>query len=120
MWARACINETRRKIMLVMGICNPANEVDGYHGLCLTQTELRRVVRQGLMQNLPVKTEHCGSVVGSVISAFIDDVGQLIYLTDSEFLLKTIRKWTTEATRANLATTQDDYLVREIVQILQE
>ena len=44
----------------------------------------------------------------------------LLYLTDSESLLKTIRKWTDEGTRANLDTTPDDDLVREIVQILQE
>jgi hypothetical protein len=63
--------------MLVMGICNPTGEDDAYNGLYLTQTELRRVVRQGLMHNLPVKTEHCGSAVGTVISAFIDGAGQL-------------------------------------------
>ena len=44
----------------------------------------------------------------------------LLYLTDSESLLKTISKWVGEGTRANLATTPDADLVREIVQILQE
>ena len=44
----------------------------------------------------------------------------LLYLTDSESLLKTIRKWIGERTRANLATTPDVDLVKEIVQILQE
>jgi hypothetical protein len=63
--------------MLVVGICNPAGEHDGYNGLYLTEDELRRVVRQGLMHNLPVKTEHCGSAIGSVISSFIDADGQL-------------------------------------------
>ncbi len=43
----------------------------------------------------------------------------LLYLTDSESLLKTIRKWTGQGTRANLDTTPDDDLVREIIQILQ-
>ena len=63
--------------MLVVGICNPAGEQAGYNGLYLTQDELRRVVQQDAMRNLPVKTEHCGSAVGSVISAFIDAQGQL-------------------------------------------
>lgn len=63
--------------MLVVGICNPAGEKAGYNGLYLTQDELRRVVQQNLMRNLPVKTEHCGSAVGSVISSFIDAQGQL-------------------------------------------
>jgi ribonuclease HI len=44
----------------------------------------------------------------------------LLYLTDSESLLKTISKWIGEGTRANLATTPDGDIVREIVQILQE
>jgi hypothetical protein len=44
----------------------------------------------------------------------------LLYLTDSESLLKTISKWVGEGTRANLATTPDGDLVREIVQILQK
>jgi hypothetical protein len=44
----------------------------------------------------------------------------LLYLTDSESLLKTISKWVGEGTRANLATTPDEDIVREIVQILQE
>lgn len=66
--------------MLVVGICNPAGEQDGYNGLYLTEDELRRVVRQGLMHNLPVKTEHCGSAIGSVISSFIDADGQLNYV----------------------------------------
>ena len=44
----------------------------------------------------------------------------LLYLTDSESLLKTISKWVGEGTRANLTTTPDGDIVREIVQILQE
>ena len=63
--------------MLVVGVCNPAGERAGYNGLYLTEAELRRVVQQGLMQNLPVMTEHSGSAVGSVVSSFIDAQGQL-------------------------------------------
>jgi hypothetical protein len=63
--------------MLVVGICNPAGEADGYNGLYLTQNEMRQVVNEGSMRNLPVMTEHSGSAVGSVISSFLDDRGQL-------------------------------------------
>ena len=63
--------------MLVVGICNPAGEADGYNGLYLTQNELEQVVRDGLMRDLPVMAEHSGSAVGSVISSFIDERGQL-------------------------------------------
>lgn len=63
--------------MLVVGICNPAGEADGYNGLYLTQNELRQVVSDGLMRDLPVMAEHSGSAVGSVISSFIDERGQL-------------------------------------------
>ena len=63
--------------MLVVGICNPAGEADGYNGLYLTQNEMRQVVSEGSMRNLPVMAEHSGSAVGSVISSFIDDKGQL-------------------------------------------
>ena len=63
--------------MLVTGVCNPAGEAAGYNGLYLTQDELRRVVGQGLMRDLPVMAEHSGSAVGRVISSFIDASGQL-------------------------------------------
>lgn len=63
--------------MLVVGVCNPAGEADGYNGLYLTQNELQQVVREGLMRDLPVMAEHSGSAVGNVISSFIDDRGQL-------------------------------------------
>lgn len=72
-----CINDCGNTRMLVVGVCNPAGEEAGYNGLYLTQDELRRVVQQDLMLKLPVKTEHCGSAVGSVISSFIDQKGQL-------------------------------------------
>jgi hypothetical protein len=63
--------------MLVMGICNPAGENDAYNGLYLTQNELRNVVSNRSMLNLPVKTEHAGSTVGKVVSSFLDDSGRL-------------------------------------------
>lgn len=63
--------------MLVMGICNPTGEDDAYNGLYLTQNELRNVVNNRSMLNLPVKTEHAGSTVGKVVSSFLDDAGRL-------------------------------------------
>jgi hypothetical protein len=63
--------------MLVVGVCNPAGEADGYNGLYLTQSELRGVVSTGSMRDLPVMAEHSGSAVGSVISSFIDEDGRL-------------------------------------------
>lgn len=63
--------------MLVVGVCNPAGEADGYNGLYLTQVEMERVVRDGAMRDLPVMAEHSGSAIGSVISTFLDDRGQL-------------------------------------------
>lgn len=63
--------------MLVSGVCNPPGEENGYNGLYLTRDELRRVVGQGSMHDLPVMAEHSGSAVGRVISSFIDSNGQL-------------------------------------------
>jgi len=63
--------------MLVMGICNPTGEDDTYNGLYLTRNELKNVVSSQSMKNLPVKTEHAGSTVGTVVSSFLDDQGRL-------------------------------------------
>ena len=63
--------------MLVMGICNPTGEDDTYNGLYLTRNELKNVVSNQSMLNLPVKTEHAGSTVGKVVSSFLDDQGRL-------------------------------------------
>lgn len=61
--------------MLVLGVANPRGEEDTYNGLFLTDAELRRVAPT--MRGLPVKCEHAGLAVGSVVSAFVDTDGQL-------------------------------------------
>jgi hypothetical protein len=63
--------------MLIMGVCNPKGEDDTYNGLYMTQTELREVVRDNKMRNVPVKTEHAGSEVGHVVTSFLDASGNL-------------------------------------------
>ena len=63
--------------MLIMGVCNPAGELDTYNGLYMTATELAEVVRDNKMRNLPVKTEHAGSQVGHVVTSFLDASGNL-------------------------------------------
>ena len=63
--------------MLIMGVCNPTGEEDTYNGLYMTATELREIVRDNKMRNVPVKTEHAGSEVGRVLTAFLDASGNL-------------------------------------------
>lgn len=58
-------------IMLVVGICNPAGESEDYNGLYLTQSELESAA--AAMPGVPVKAEHAGTNIGSVVSAWIDD-----------------------------------------------
>ena len=60
-----------------MGVCNPTGEKDSYNGLYMTATELREIVRDNRMRNLPVKTEHAGSEVGHVVTSFLDASGNL-------------------------------------------
>jgi hypothetical protein len=63
--------------MLIMGVCNPADEDDSYNGLYMTATELSAIVRDNKMRNLPVKTEDAGSEVGRVVTSFLDARGNL-------------------------------------------
>ena len=63
--------------MLLMGICNPSGEKDSYNGLYMTESELAGVVAESKMRDIPVKTEHAGSEVGRVITAFQDAGGNL-------------------------------------------
>ena len=61
--------------MLVMGICNPTGENDTYNGLNFTKNELWKL--KDKMRGVSVKTEHAGSVVGRVLSGFVDATGNL-------------------------------------------
>jgi hypothetical protein len=92
--------------MLVTGVCNPAGEAAGYNGLYLTQDELRRVVGQGLMRDLPVMAEHSGSAVGRVISSFIDASGQLhcvMHLADDSLPAHLTREFIRKGIAADLS-----------------
>ena len=66
--------------MLVMGVCNPAGEEQGYNCLYFTDSELHELVCSGALRNVPVKAEHRGEqlgsdFVGSVVSSFVDAGG---------------------------------------------
>ena len=63
--------------MLVMGVCNPPGERDGYNGLYFTDAELRQLSADGRLLHVPVKAEHRGQELGRVVSSFIDPAGRL-------------------------------------------
>jgi hypothetical protein len=63
--------------MLVMGVCNPAGEDQEYNGLYFTDSELRELVCSGALWNVPVKDEHRGEELGTVVSSFVDAGGKL-------------------------------------------
>ena len=63
--------------MLVMGVCNPPGERDGYNGLYFTDHELRQLSADGRLLHVPVKAEHRGQELGRVVSSFIDPAGRL-------------------------------------------
>lgn len=63
--------------MLLVGTCNPTGENSTYNGLYYKQEELQEMVKERLLHDIPVKTEHTGSEIGRVVSSFIDDRGAL-------------------------------------------
>ena len=63
--------------MLVTGVANPPGECSTYNGLFLTTDELERIVAGRELQGVPVKAEHTGGNVGSVVSSFLDKRGRL-------------------------------------------
>ena len=68
--------------MLVVGCCNPKGERRTYNGLWYKQDELTSMVSEGRLSGIPVKTEHTGSQVGTVISSFLDSSGALQCIMD--------------------------------------
>ena len=72
-----CIRIKQQLGMLVMGVCNPAGEGPAYNGLYFTDTELRQLSTDGRLLRVPVKAEHRGQELGSVVSSFIDSAGKL-------------------------------------------
>jgi hypothetical protein len=63
--------------MLIMGVCNPAGESASYNGLYFTDAELHDLAKEGRLLNIPVKAEHRGEQLGTVVSSFMDTDGKL-------------------------------------------
>ena len=63
--------------MHILGVCNPSGEDNSYNGLYLTKSELQHICDSGEFKNVPVLTEHGGASCGTVVSAFLDNTGQL-------------------------------------------
>jgi hypothetical protein len=63
--------------MLIMGVCNPAGESASYNGLYFTDAELHDLAKEGRLLNIPVKAEHRGEQLGTVVSSFVDTDGKL-------------------------------------------
>lgn len=63
--------------MLLVGTCNPSGECHTYNGLRYTQDELSEMVKRGDLCNVPVKNEHTGANIGSVVSGFLSPDGAL-------------------------------------------
>ena len=63
--------------MFVIGTCNPRGEDASYNGLYLTDSEIEDVVANKKMQGIPVKSEHCGSDIGKVISTYMNEQREL-------------------------------------------
>jgi phage head maturation protease len=61
--------------MLIAGVCNPQGECSGYNGLYLTGEEL--VDLAATMRGTPVKAEHTGAVLGTVVSGYVASDGAL-------------------------------------------
>lgn len=68
--------------MLLVGCCNPKGERASYNGLYYTQNELVSMVSDGRITGIPVKIEHTGSNVGTVISSYLDQNGALQCIMD--------------------------------------
>lgn len=64
--------------MLIYGVVNPAGEHGNYNGLYLKDSEIDEMVRKGALRDKPVKIEHRGVSIGSIVSAFKDDKRQLV------------------------------------------
>ena len=63
--------------MLLLGTCNPRGERATYNGLYYTENELAAMVSSGALCGVPIKKEHTGASLGTVVSGFLDDSGAL-------------------------------------------
>jgi len=56
--------------MYVWGTANPVGESAGYDGMYLTGSEINNMVLDRELHGLPVKIEHMGDNVGTIVSAW--------------------------------------------------
>lgn len=68
--------------MLLYGSCNPRGEDETYNGLYLTQNEMRDTVKSRELIGVPVKAEHSGSAIGSIVSVEIGQDNRLYCLLE--------------------------------------
>jgi len=73
--------------MIVLGTCNPPGEMQNYNGLYFKSSELDDIVTKKTLRGIPIKTEHQGSVVGKIESAFFGDDKKLqcLFTLDDSF-----------------------------------
>jgi len=71
-----CMCDTGKKDgMLVWGTANPEGLCESYNGLYFKTSDLEKTVKDIIGK--PVKIEHKGVAVGSVVSAWVDRAGKL-------------------------------------------
>lgn len=61
----------------MLGTANPSGEAATYNGLYFRQDELASMVGSRALRGVPVKAEHTGRAIGTVVSAFLDSSGAL-------------------------------------------
>ncbi|EKX36716.1 hypothetical protein GUITHDRAFT_117146 [Guillardia theta CCMP2712] len=92
--------------MLISGIANPAGETEGYNGLHLKDGEIDEIISGRQMIGIPVKIEHKGVGVGTVVSAFKDEQGRLnciLDITDDEIEGAIAQQWVRDNTASELS-----------------
>lgn len=92
--------------MLIYGVANPAGEHGNYNGLYLKDAEIDEMVKKGTLRNKPVKIEHRGVNIGSIVSAFKDDKKQLvcvIEINDNELEGAIAQEWIKDNTIKELS-----------------
>ena len=92
--------------MLICGIANPTGEGEGYNGLHLKDSEIDEIIAGREMVGLPVKIEHKGVGIGSVVSAFKDREGRLncvMELSPDEVEGAIAQEWVRDRTASELS-----------------
>ena len=69
-------------VMLVLGVANPTGEAQNYNGLYFKHDELQQIADSKSFNGVPVKAEHRGNTLGTVVSSFLDTNGCLNCVLD--------------------------------------